>query len=122
MCSAIRLYTLNSAALSLGNAFSSTSASFSCCFWSGAAAAVGWPCLCTPLASISWKASCALMLSESLAGGVDSVRLWQLGRMEVGVVVVDSDVVGNILPSPRFRKQMEEDENARRVEDCASIR
>jgi hypothetical protein len=62
------------------------------------------------------------MLSESLAGGVDSVRLWQLGRMEVGVVVVDSDVVGNILPSPRFRKQMEEDENARRVEDCASIR
>jgi hypothetical protein len=63
------------------------------------------------------------MLSESLAGDVDSVRLWQIGRVEVGAVLVGSNVVKDIFPSPRFRKQREEeDEYARRVEDCASIR
>lgn len=65
------------------------------------------------------------MLSESFAGDVDSVRFWQIGRVEIGVVVVDSDVVEDIFPSPGFRKQMKEqieDEYARRVEDCASTR
>ena len=62
------------------------------------------------------------MLSESLAGDADSVRLWQIGRVEVGAVLVGSNVVEDIFPSPRFREQREEDEYARRVKDCASIR
>lgn len=62
------------------------------------------------------------MLSESLVVDVDSVRLWQLGRALAIVVLLCRSAVG-VFFGPRYCKQkneVEEDENARRVEDCAS--
>jgi hypothetical protein len=60
------------------------------------------------------------MLSENLVVDVESVRLCRLGRMEVGAVLVGDGVIEIVFPSPRFCEQM--NENARRVEDCASDR
>jgi hypothetical protein len=63
------------------------------------------------------------MLSESLAGDGNKVRLWSLGRVKVGAILVDRSVVEDIFLGPRFREQKdkrEDDKNARRVEGCAS--
>jgi hypothetical protein len=52
------------------------------------------------------------MLSENLAGDVNRVRLWQIGRMEVGAVLVGESDVEVVFPGPRIRKPKEEEDDA----------